>query len=61
MEALQRLSRLGINRIRVAICGRTKDGTRWNEPLVRRTDRFAFKMEPWPAARPDNLEDPGTT
>jgi hypothetical protein len=58
-RSVERLASLGINRIRVALCGRTKDGTRWNEPLVRRTGKFAFKMEPWPAARPDNIEDPG--
>jgi hypothetical protein len=58
-RSVDRLARLGVNRLRVAICGRTKDGTRWNEPLVRRTDRFQFKMEPWVAARPDSQEDPG--
>ena len=58
-QSIERLAQLGVNRIRVAICGRTKDGTRWNEPLVRRTRKFAFKMEPWPAARPDDIEDPG--
>ncbi len=58
-QSVDRLARLGVNRLRVAICGRTKDGTRWNEPLVRPTDNFAFKMEPWVAARPDNQEDPG--
>jgi hypothetical protein len=58
-QSVERMARLGINRIRVAICGRTKDGTRWNEPLVLRTKNFSFKMEPWPAARPDNIEDPG--
>jgi hypothetical protein len=57
--AVDRLARLGVNRIRVALAGRTKDGARWNEPLVHRTARFQFKMEPWVAARPDNLEDPG--
>lgn len=57
--SLVRLASLGVNRLRVAIAGRTKDGTRWNEPLVVPTDQFAFKMEPWVAARPDNREDPG--
>lgn len=59
VQAVDRLGKLGINRIRAAICGRTKDGKRWNEPLVLRTAKFAFQMEPWIAARPDNLEDPG--
>lgn len=57
--SVERLAKLGVNRIRVALAGRTPDGKRWNEPLVLRTDKFAFKMEPWPAARPDNLTDPG--
>ena len=57
-QSVDRLARLGVNRIRVAICGRTRDGKRWNEPLVQRTSKFAFKMEPWQAARPENLEDP---
>jgi len=58
-RSVDRLAKLGVNRIRVALAGRTPDGKRWNEPLVNRTDKFAFKMEPWVAARPDNLPDPG--
>ncbi|MDO8539891.1 MAG: DUF5060 domain-containing protein [Opitutaceae bacterium] len=58
-QSVDRLAKLGVNRIRVALAGRIKDGKRWNEPLVMRTEKFAFKMEPWVAARPDNLEDPG--
>jgi hypothetical protein len=58
-ESVDRLAKLGVNRIRVALAGRTPDGKRWNEPLVTRTEKFAFKMEPWVAARPGNLEDPG--
>jgi hypothetical protein len=57
--SVERLARLGVNRIRVALAGRTADGKRWNEPLVLRTENFAFKMEPWPAAGPDNVSDPG--
>ncbi len=58
-RSVVRLGRLGVNRIRVALAGRTPDGKRWNEPLVLRTPKFAFKMEPWLAARPDNIADPG--
>jgi hypothetical protein len=58
-QSVERLAKLGVNRIRVALAGRTRDGKRWNEPLVMRTSRFAFQMEPWPAARSDNVEDPG--
>lgn len=58
-ESVDRLAKLGVNRIRVALTGRTKDGKRWNEPLVVRTAKFAFEMEPWLAARSESLEDPG--
>ena len=58
-QSVDRLARLGVNRIRAALAGRTRDGKRWNEPPVTRTEKSAFKMEPWVAARPDNLEDPG--
>jgi hypothetical protein len=56
--SLRRLAKLGINRIRVAICGRTKDGTRWNEPLVQKSKNFTFQMEPWIARQPESQEDP---
>ncbi len=58
-QSVDRLAKLGVNRIRVALAGRTPDGKRWNEPLVNRTANFAFKLEPWPAARPDDIPDPG--
>ena len=57
-QSVDRLAKLGVNRIRVALAARTLDGKRWNEPLVNRTAKFAFKLEPWPAARPDNISDP---
>lgn len=57
-QSVERLAKLGVNRLRVALAGRTKDGKRWNEPLVRPTAKFKFKMEPWVAARPENVEDP---
>jgi hypothetical protein len=56
---VDRLAALGVNRIRVALCGRTKDGGRWREPLVQPIDHFAFRLNPWVAARPDSVEDPG--
>ena len=59
LKSIERLARLGVNRVRVALCGRTEGGQRWSEPLVVRTKKFAFKMEPWPAARPDDLKNPG--
>ncbi len=57
--SVNRLADLGVNRLRVALSGRTKDGMRWNEPLVVRSDKFAFQMEPWIAARSHDLENPG--
>jgi len=59
LKSIERLARLGVNRVRVALCGRTEGGQRWSEPLVVRTKKFDFKMEPWPAARPDDLKNPG--
>jgi len=58
-ESLERLAKLGVNRIRVALSGRTHDGMRWKEPDVKPSERFQFRLEPWPAARPENIEDPG--
>jgi hypothetical protein len=56
---IDRLARLKVNRIRVAISGRTKDGNRWFEPLNVPTPDFQFKLDAWPAARPDDIENPG--
>jgi hypothetical protein len=58
-ESIERLARFRVNRIRVALSGRTRDGMRWKEPDVKPTDQFQFRLEPWPAARPENIEDPG--
>jgi len=58
-ESLDRLAKLGVNRIRVALSGRTRDGMRWKEPDVKPSDQFQFRLQPWPAARPENVEDPG--
>jgi hypothetical protein len=58
-ESLERLAKLGVNRIRVALSGRTRDGMRWKEPDVKPSEQFQFRLEPWPAARPENIEDPG--
>jgi hypothetical protein len=58
-ESLDRLARLKVNRIRVALNGRTKDGLRWKEPMIVSNDEFQYRLEPWPAARPLDIENPG--
>jgi hypothetical protein len=58
-ESIDRLARLQVNRIRTALSGRTTSGMRWKEPLVVSNDDFQFRLEPWPAARPLDIENPG--
>ena len=57
-QSIDRLARLGINRIRVAINGRAHGGSRWSEPTVVESAKFTFKLNPWLAAKPDDLDDP---
>jgi hypothetical protein len=58
-EALERLSNLGVNRIRVALCpSRQKDGGRWHEPQVKNREDFTFFYSPWPEHQPDSLTEP---
>jgi len=58
-ESIDRLVKLKINRIRVALNGRTQGGSRWKEDAIQPGADFQFRLEPWPAARPGNVEDPG--
>jgi hypothetical protein len=58
-KSLDRLARLKVNRIRVALNGRTRDGLRWKEPMIVSNDEFQYRLEPWPAARPLDIENPG--
>lgn len=58
-DAIDRLAGLRINRIRVAINGRQDDGKRWSEPMVKESEKFTFKLNPWQAERPDDLDNPG--
>ena len=58
-ESLDRLAKLKINRIRVALNGRTTDGMRWKELLAMPDAQFQYRLEPWPTARPKNVQDPG--
>ena len=57
-ECLDRLHRLKVNRVRVVIMGRVKDGQAWMEHAYP-TDKFTFLLNPWVAARPESLENPG--
>ncbi|HUT94841.1 MAG TPA: DUF4038 domain-containing protein [Thermoguttaceae bacterium] len=57
-ESLDRLHRLKVNRVRVVIMGRVKDGQAWMENAYP-TDKFTFLLNPWVAARPESVEDPG--
>ena len=57
-HALDRLHRLKVNRVRVVINGRVKDGRAWFENVYP-TDKFSFLLNPWVAARPESVEAPG--
>ncbi|MHB0999225.1 MAG: apiosidase-like domain-containing protein [Armatimonadota bacterium] len=57
-EAIERLHRLKVNRIRVAVSGRVKDARGWFENVYP-TTRFTFLLNPWVAKRPESVEDPG--
>jgi hypothetical protein len=59
LGSLNRLADLGVNRIRVAINGRAHGGSRWNEVNVVECPEFTFKLNPWVAERPDDLDNPG--
>jgi hypothetical protein len=58
-ESLDRLAKLKVNRIRVALNARTQDAMRWREPDIKPTKDFQFRLEPWQAARPESIENPG--
>jgi hypothetical protein len=59
MQSIDRLASKGVNRIRVAMDGRAHGGSRWNEHNVVECPEFTFKLNPWEAARPDDLDNPG--
>ncbi|MGL4631856.1 MAG: DUF4038 domain-containing protein [Leadbetterella sp.] len=56
--AIDRLGKLKVNRIRVAINARAHGGTRWSEPNVVESSNFTFKLNPWLAKKPDDLDNP---
>jgi hypothetical protein len=57
-NSIDRLASYGINRIRVAINGRAHGGERWNEPTVVESPEFTFKLNPWLAEKPNDLDAP---
>jgi hypothetical protein len=57
-KSIDRLAALGVNRIRVAINGRAHGGDRWAEPTVVESSQFSFKLNPWLAKNPDDLDQP---
>jgi hypothetical protein len=57
-QAINRFAALGVNRIRVAINGRSEGGSRWHEPLVKESADFTFLLNPWLAENPNSLDDP---
>ncbi len=59
-ESLDRLARLHVTQARVALIPpRVASGAQWMEPAVTTTGWFSFCVNVWPAARPDDVEDPG--
>lgn len=57
-DAITRLGGYEINRIRVAINGRAHGGSRWSENNVVESEKFTFKLNPWLAKNPDDLDNP---
>jgi hypothetical protein len=56
---VERLHRLKVNRLRVGLSSaRVESGEAWDEPIFP-SEKFTFLLSPWPAARPDSVEDPG--
>ncbi len=57
-RSLDRRHDLRVNRVRAVLNGRVKDGQAWAENVYP-TDRFSFLLNPWLAARPDSIDNPG--
>jgi hypothetical protein len=56
-QIIDRLAVHKTNRLRVLVYGRNSDRP-WGQP-VRSTDGFRLYLNPWPAARPDDVKNPG--
>lgn len=57
-EAVDRLAALKVNRVRVGLTMRVKDGKAWSENVAL-SAKCAMAFGPWPAARPLDVENPG--
>jgi Protein of unknown function (DUF4038)/Putative collagen-binding domain of a collagenase len=57
-QAIDRFAKLKVNRIRVAINARTKDGSRWFEPQVQNSKDFQYFVNPWVAKNPTSVNNP---
>jgi hypothetical protein len=57
VAVLDRLDRWKVSRVRVALCGRVKDGGAWFENVFP-TEKFSFRLEPWVAGNPASVESP---
>lgn len=57
-QSVDRLHRLGVNRLRVALTGRVHSGQQWGEP-INASENFRFTLNPWVAERPDDVDNPG--
>ena len=56
-RSIDRLAALKVNRLRVLVYGRNSDRP-WDQP-VKSTADFKLYLNPWPAARPDDVKNPG--
>lgn len=57
---LDRLAKLKVNRVRAALIPpRVRSGRQWFEPMVTNNAAFDFRVNVWPAARPDSFDVPG--
>jgi uncharacterized protein DUF4038/uncharacterized protein DUF5060/collagenase-like protein with putative collagen-binding domain len=56
-QSIDRLHRLKVNRMRVMLAARPALSL-WSEPIIP-TSQFHLCQNPWVAARPDSLSDPG--
>ncbi|MHB0958894.1 MAG: DUF5060 domain-containing protein [Pirellulaceae bacterium] len=56
-QTIDRLASRKVNRLRVLVYGRNEDRP-WGQP-VKSTPDFKLYLNPWPAARPDDVKNPG--